>query len=226
MFFLLIPLLIIVVVVWILLINKIHIDIPSFTKPTLPLARGIFGVYCFTGKQGTGKTYALNKYIRKHGVKDKVYSNVTLLDYEYTKLETIDQLLDLVKEWDCFIVYDEIFSFLSKESRLDRRTKKKLTKFLTQMRKHHNIFLTTAQEWLELPIDFRRYVRVQIECQTRPLGKFGGILKETYFDATNIKWDNLENEYISPLISTKVCKYEKKYMLSYDTEEIIDSLSE
>jgi len=215
--------------VFVLIINKIKIDVSSFFKPTLPLARGIFGVYCFTGKQGTGKTYALNKYVRKHCSDSekagKVYSNITLEAYRYHKLKNLDHLLSLVNEWDCVIIFDEVLSLLDKDSSLDKLSKKRLGKFLRQMRKHHNIFLTTAQEWLELDIKYRRYVRIQIECSTRPLGKLGGILTEVYYDTTAIKWDQLENEYVSPLISTKICKYEKIYMETYDTEELVDDLS-
>jgi hypothetical protein len=44
---------------------------------------------------------------------------------------------------------------------------------------------------------------------------------EKYYDATNMAWDNLQNEYIAPLLAMKVSKYEKRYMESYDTYERI-----
>jgi hypothetical protein len=200
--------------------NKIHIDIPSFIRKTLALDTGKFGVYCFTGHQGSGKTYALNKFIRKHAKGKKIYSNISLKDLDYTPITTIDQLYALADEEYCYIIFDEIFTLMSK-SKKDREM---LEQFLPQMRKVHNIFLTTAQYWLELDISFRRFVRIQIDCQTRPLGKWGGILKEQYSDTTQITWDNLQNEYVSPLISTKYSKYEKRFMESYDTYERIKAL--
>lgn len=205
--------------------SKIKIDFPSFLQPTLPLATGVFGVYCFTGKQGTGKTYSLNKFIRKHAKGKKIYSNVTLKNLEYTHLDTLDQMLALRDQKDCYIVYDEIFTLLSKTRKLPPKQAEILEEFLTQQRKQRNIFLTTAQEWLNIPIDFRRFVRVQVDCSTRPLGKLGGILKETYYDATNMEWDNMQNEYVAPLITTKISKYEKRFMLTYDTEERIRKLN-
>lgn len=195
--------------------QRISVDVISFFDSTIPLDRGLFGVYCFTGHQGSGKTYSLNKFIRKHAQGKKIYSNIKLDDLEYTPITSLEHLYSLANETDCYIIYDEIFTLMSK-SKKDREM---LEQFLPQMRKVHNIFLTTAQYWLELDITFRRFVRIQIECETRPLGRLGGILIESYYDTTQIKWDNLENEYISPIIRKKISKYQKRYMESYDTFE-------
>lgn len=210
----------IAIFIYVLWKGKIHIDIPSFFHSTLPLDIGLFGVYCFTGKQGTGKTYALNKFIRKKAEGKKIYSNLTLFDIDYTHLNTLEEMLDLRDQKNCYIIYDEIFTLMTKGNRMSDT----MQEFLSQQRKMKNIFITTAQEWLNIPIEFRRYVRVQIECSTRPLGRFGGIMNEVYNDATKIKWDQLQNEYISPTISSKVSKYEKKYMITYDTNERIRKL--
>lgn len=204
--------------------SKISIDWPSILRPTLPLAIGLFGVYCFTGKQGSGKTYSLNKFIRKHAKGKKIYSNITLENIEYTHLNSLDELLALRDKRNCYIVYDEIFTLLSKTRHLPREKAELLEEFLTQQRKMRNIFITTAQEWLNIPIDFRRFVRIQIECFTRPLGKLGGILKEVYYDAYNMAWDNMQNEYIAPLIRTKYSKYEKRFMETYNTFERVTKL--
>lgn len=200
--------------------NKIHFDIPSFFRKTKTLDIGVFGVYCFTGHQGSGKTYALNKFIRKRCKGKPIYSNITLKGIKYTHLYTIDELYALADKKDCIIIYDEIFSLMDKS----HKDKVMLKQFLPQMRKVHNIFLTTAQYWLELDMTFRRFVRIQIECETRPLGLLGGILKETYFDATKMKWSQLDNEYIAPLITTKFSKYEARFMESYDTYERVKAL--
>lgn len=213
------------ILVFILIRNKIHVDLPSFVHPSLPLLRGIFGVYCFTGKQGSGKTYSVNKFLRKRSKGRKVYSNVTLKDFEYIKLTSLEQLLALRDERECYIVYDEIFTIMSKTSKFDQKYVKQLEEFLTQQRKQGNVFITTAQEWLNLPIEFRRFVRIQVECTTRPLGKMGGILHEMYYDAYNMAWDQMANEYVAPLITQKYSKYEKRYMESYDTLERISGLT-
>jgi len=201
--------------------NKISVDIQSFLRKTIPLERGKFGVYCFTGKQGSGKTYSLVKYIRKHVKKDtKVYSNITMKGVSYTQLTSLEQLLALRDEENCFIVYDEIFTILQKQSKISAE----LMEFLTQQRKMHNIFFTTAQEWLEIPITFRRFVRIQIDCKTFPLGRWGGLLVEKYSNGYEIKWDQMQNEYVAPLMSMKISKYEKRFMKAYDTFERIRGL--
>lgn len=212
------PIIIVVIVLIVSAVkNKVKIEWASFFKPTIPLDRGVFGVYCYTGHQGSGKTYGLTKFVRKHAKGKKIYSNMTLKDIDYIPIENVEHLFSLIDETECYIIYDEIFGLMSKSSKMATQG----MEFLSQMRKQKIIFLTTAQYWLELSITFRRFVRVQVECKTRPLGRFGGIFKETYFDTTQIKWDQLENEYISPVISTKYSKYEKKHMLAYDTHERI-----
>ena len=219
MIVLIILLLIIGFIFLIMVKNHIKLDIKSFFKSSIPLDRGVFGVYCFTGKQGSGKTYSLNKFIRTYKKSNKaiIYSNVTFKNLEYVKIESIQQLMALKDKRNCFIVFDEIFTMMTKQTKFNEE----IMEFLSQMRKQENIFLTTAQEWLELPMTFRRFVRVQIECRTIPLGRLGGIMLEYYFDATNMKWDQLQNEYIAPLMAVKISKYQKKFMLSYDTQERI-----
>lgn len=211
---------IIALVVIMMFANKISIDYPSFLDKSLPLARGLFGVYCFTGKQGSGKTYSLVKYIRKNHDGRQIYSNITMTGVEYEQITSVKHLLSLKDKKNVFIIYDEIFTLLQKSSKISGE----LMEFLTQQRKMGNIFLTTAQEWLEIPITFRRFVRIQIDCNTTPMGKLGGILIEDYYDAYQMKWDNLENEYIAPKISRKISKYQKRYMKSYNTFERIKQL--
>lgn len=205
--------------------NHIHVDVPSFMKKTLPLDTGIFGVYCFDGKQGSGKTYSLTKYILKHANGRKIYSNMTFQKssgIEYEPITSVNHLLSLRDQKGIVIVYDEIFTLLEKKTAI----RGELQEFLSQQRKMKNILITTAQEWLNIPIDFRRYVRIQIICKTKPLGFLGGILREEYRDAYQMAWSQLENEYVAPRISLKFSKYEKKIMEAYDTHERINRLSD
>ncbi|AWW06048.1 MAG: zonular occludens toxin [Inoviridae sp.] len=194
--------------------NKVSLDFPSFLDRTLPLERGVFGVYSYNGKQGSGKTYSLVKYVLKHQYEAmEVYSNMHIEGLDYTPITSVEHLFSLRDKEHCFIIYDEIFTLLQKSSKIDEE----LMEFLTQQRKMKNILFTTAQEWLEIPITFRRFVRIAIDCNTRPLGRFGGILIEVYRDGYRMKWDNDENEYIAPIIRTKISKYQKRYMVAYDT---------
>lgn len=215
---------IIVMILILLKVNKINIDWASLLAKTLPLDRGIFGVYCFEGKQGSGKTYALTKYLIREGTNKKIYSNMTFTGIDYEPIRDIEHLLSLRDEKEVFIVYDEILNLLNDKS-IPRDIRDDLFEFLTQQRKMKNILFTTTQEWLSIPIEFRRFVRIQIICATRPLGRLGGLLREEYCDAYNMKWEQLENEYIAPRMSMKWSKYERKVMESYNTFERVKKLA-
>lgn len=223
---LLIIVFVLAVILLLLWLNKISIDWQSILRKTLPLDMGVFGVYCFDGKQGSGKTYSLVKYIKKHAGNKKIYSNITFSEksgINYEKLTSVQELLLLRDKKNVLIIYDEILNMLNDKT-IPRTIRNELMEFLTQQRKMKNIMLTTTQEWLNMPIEFRRFVRIQIVCRTIPLGRFGGILIEEYRDAYQMKWDQLENEYVAPRISLKYSKYERRFMESYDTYERVRAL--
>lgn len=209
---------------WALWQSKISIDWESIPQKTIPLDRGLFGVYCFDGKQGSGKTYALTKYIKKHAKGKKIYSNMTFYGIDYEPITDLDQLFSLRDEENIFVIYDEILNLLN-DKKIPKDIRDELSEFLSQQRKMKNILLTTTQEWLNVPIEFRRFVRIQIIVQTFPLGRFGGILKEEYRDASLMKWDQLENEYVAPRMSMKYSKYEKRFMVAYNTYERVRRLN-
>lgn len=182
--------------------------------------RGKFGVYCYCGKQGSGKTYSVVEFLSKN--KDMpIYSNIRTLDKSqitYTYFNGFDNLLKLRNEHDCIIVYDEIFTALTKSSRLNTE----VLDFLSQMRKRRIIFLTTAQEWLEINITLRRYCRYQIECKMLNICGLGLLIKHCY-DAEQMKWSQEDNEYIAPLEETTISKCNLKTANLYDTFEQIKS---
>lgn len=211
-------------VVLLMYLNKIYIDWRSIPARTLTLDTGVFGVYCFTGKQGSGKTYSLTKYIKKYHDGEKIYSNLTINGIQYDKIRSVEHLLSLRNEANVLIIFDEIFTLLNDKT-IPKDIRDDLMEFLSQQRKMKNKLLTTAQEWLNIPIEFRRFVRIQVDCRTIPLGRYGGILIEEYFDAYNMKWSQLDNEYVAPRIRKKYSKYEKRFMLSYDTYERIRKLN-
>lgn len=133
----------------------------------------------------------------------------------HTHINNLKELLQ-IKENDCIIFYDEIFTEISKGSKLGPQ----VLEFLAQMRKRQIVFITTCQEWLELPVTLRRFVRFHIPV--RIISIFGlNLLIETYEDAEQMKWDNLENEYIAPVVATKISKLNKDITKLYDTWEVI-----
>lgn len=198
--------------------NKIRIKWKTFLKRGFSPDRGKYGVYCYCGKQGQGKTYSVVEFLLQNQDKE-IYSNIkTLQGVKYTPIGDFDDLLSLRSKTNCIIVYDEIFTALTRTSKMNTD----VLDFLSQMRKRKIIFLTTAQEWLEINITLRRYCRYQIQC--RMLNFLGlGILIKTFSDAENMKWSNEDNDYVAPLLETSISKCNLSVAKSYDTFEQIQS---
>lgn len=192
------------------------IKFKTFFKKGFAPKRGKFGVYCYCGKQGSGKTYSAVEFILNNS-KLPIFSNVsTIKGVNYTYFSGFDNLLKLRNQHDCIIFYDEIFTALTKSSRINTD----VLDFLSQMRKRRIIFITTAQEWLEINITLRRYCRYQIECQMLNILGLGILVKRMY-DAEQLKWSNDDNEYVAPLIETTISKCNLSVANSYDTFEQI-----
>lgn len=200
---------------------KFKIKYKTFLKRGFQPDRGVFGIYCYCGKQGTGKTYSVVEFLMNN--KDmRIYSNIhSIKNLSYTKITGFKELLQLRSEHDCIIVYDEIFTELTRHSKLNTD----VLDFLCQMRKRKIIFLTTAQDWTEIPITFRKFCRYQINTHLICLPIFGGILIKNFKDAENMKWSNEEQEHIAPLISNTITHTQKWIANSYDTFEQISNSS-
>lgn len=212
--------LVIVIFIVVILIRFRHTKIKwkTFFRKGFAPRRGKFGVYCYCGKQGSGKTYSAVDFILQNK-NMPIYSNVSSIKgVKYTYFNGFDELLKLRNQTDCIIFYDEIFTALTKSSKMS----KEVLDFLSQMRKRRIIFITTAQEWLEINITLRRYCRFQVECGMRNILGLGIITKHCY-DAEQLKWSNEENEYVAPLVETTIAKCNVKIANSYDTFEQIKS---
>ncbi|MDD6224166.1 MAG: hypothetical protein PUB18_04105 [bacterium] len=194
--------------------KNVRIKFKTFFKKGFKPDRGVFGVYCYCGKQGSGKTYSVVEFLKNNNDK-KIYSNVHLKGIDYIYFNGFENLLKLREESNCIIVYDEIFTALTKTSKITTD----VLDFLSQMRKRKIIFMTTAQEWLEIPITLRRYCRYQVDCKMVSLGI--GILLKFMYNAELMKWSNDDNEYIAPLMTTTISKCNLDVANSYDTFEQI-----
>lgn len=210
-------LIIVFIVFLIIRFRHTKIKYKTFFKKGFAPKRGRFGVYCYCGKQGSGKTYSVVEFLKNQDKDVKIYSNISSLQgIKYTYFNGFDNLLKLRDEHDCIIVYDEIFTALTKSSKLSNE----VLDFLSQMRKRRIVFLTTAQEWLEINITLRRYCRYQIECKMYNILGLGILIKSMY-DAEQLKWSNDDNEYIAPLIETTISKCNLSVAKAYDTFEQI-----
>lgn len=197
--------------------NKIKVNIPSFFHKGFKPNRGIFGVYCYCGKQGSGKTLSCVEFINKNK-NMRIYSNLkSIKNINYKYINGLKELLELRKEHDCIIFFDEIFTEITKNDKLS----KDVLDFLCQMRKRRILFITTAQEWGELPLTLRRYCRFQINCSLVRIPLIGGLLVKKVYDAENMKWSSDDNDWIAPIIGTLVSHTQLWLANSYDTFEQI-----
>ena len=166
-------------IIFLLFYFKVKIKWKSFFHRGFSVNRGNFGIYCYCGKQGTGKTYSVVEYLLDNKKNIEVYCNIGgITGIDYTFFTGFDGLVDLKHKLDngeignsgkqLIFVYDEVFTELQKKSVIN----KEIMDFLCQMRKRKIIFLTTAQEWAEIPLTFRRFCRYQIDCHMYNLGLF------------------------------------------------------
>jgi len=234
-FITLLPLLLIIAVVILVVLlirNKVRIKLRTFKGKGFRPVRGNFGLYVYNGKQGTGKTYSVVEYLLDNKNSIEVYCNIKgIQGIDYTFFTGFEQLLKLKEMLDndtlkydkskqLVFVYDEIFTELIKGSKLS----KQVIDFLCQMRKRQIIFLTTCQEWAELPLSFRRFCRYEIDCHMIPV-LWTGFLIKTFKDAENMKWSNDDQEHVAPLLETTVTKCRRSISESYDTFLRISSVS-
>lgn len=208
---------------------KLIVDVRSFFKRGFKKRNERFGLHCYTGKQGTGKTYSSIKFCidEKFRTGCKIITNVKSFKmFEDTiYMKKIEDIIDYCTTFrdndeNILIFYDEIFTIIEKGGKLS----KEILSFISQMRKRGIIFVTTAQEWAEINITFRRYVRYQIDCKmiAIPLTRTA-ILYNAINDGDAIKWDNDLQEYIAPRIKTKISKSNIVVANSYDTYETIST---
>lgn len=213
---------VIALIIFWLITNKIKIKYKTFKEKGFAPKRGDFGIYCYTGSQGKGKTYSLVEYIIDNKEKIEVFSNISgIQGVNFTYYVGFKGLIDIKNKLDngelktdkqLLIIYDEIFTELQKGSKLSSE----VLDFLCQMRKRKIIFMTTAQYWAEIPITFRRFCRYQIDCNM--INFLGiGLLFKAFHDAENMKWNNDTQEHEAPLIETTLSHCRKSIANSYDT---------
>lgn len=212
----------------------LSIDWKSLYRKGFQKIDNAFGLFCYTGKQGHGKTYSAIKFcidekLRRNSI---IITNVTSFK-TFSDTVFITDILELIRyvinlcdrmppgEYPNIIIfYDEIFTVLEKQTKIN----KEILSFISQLRKRHIILITTAQEWLEVNVTFRRYVRFQIDCNmfSFPVLKTAFLINAIN-DGEQLKWDNEANEYIAPRIATNFSKGNLSIIESYDTFETIST---
>ena len=212
--------------------SNIHIDFKSFFKKGFKKIDNKFGIICYTAKQGMGKTYCAVDFILKQLKKDKylrVFTNVksfydciqkSLYKDRVFYLPNINDIMIESKKNDCFhtlIFFDEIFTILEKKTSL----RADILSFLSQLRKRRILFVTTAQEWSEINITFRRYVRYQVVPRMIPFLFHYAVIFKDINDGDLIHWDNDLQDFVAPRIELQISKGLKSVIDMYDTFETI-----
>lgn len=116
--------------------NNVHLDIKSFFKKGFTKIDSEFGLYCFCGKQGKGKTFSSCRFCierLKHNEDTILITNVFSFKlpqfsdrviYEsniFTIMEIAIRLKDAGK--DVLIFYDEIFTIITKNNDIGKDTR-------------------------------------------------------------------------------------------------------
>lgn len=205
----------------------LHIDFKSFLKKGFKKVDNAYGLFVYTGKQGYGKTYSAIKFLidQKQRFNYRIITNVLSFNtYSDTLFMTdINDIIDYCSQFNnndanVIIFFDEIFTILEKRGSINS----KILGFISQLRKRNIIMVTTAQEWLEINMTFRRYARYQVDCHMISLPFSKNALQLNYVnDAEQMKWSNDDNEYVAPRLLTKISKGNKSIIESYDTFETI-----
>lgn len=175
-----------------------------------------------------GKTYSVVDYL-SNLAKDSTVIITNVKSYKNSKCNVIyeNNFYEIIHRFETgqynnnyVIFYDEIFTLLEK-GKLD----KSVLGFISQLRKRKIMLVTTAQEWLEINVTFRRYCRFQVDCRMVNLPIFNCAFSINEInDGYKMQWDNLQNEYIAPRLKTTIKKCSKKLADSYDTYEVIENV--
>lgn len=203
--------------------KKLHIDWQSFFCKGFKKIDDCYGISSWDGKQGSGKSYSVAEFIRQNRNGKKVITNQKgyyenhkdFCIYESNIYDVISKFNNGVYDKEYIIFWDELFSMVTKGD-----LPQEIRVFISQLRKRHLILLTTMQEWLDTNISFRRYVKFSTNCSSRNiLGSCWS--KNVTISGYDLKWDNIANEYVAPVLSTTIRKCRKEVADSYDTDEII-----
>lgn len=223
--------LIILLILCLVLCFVFHIrpDFKSIFRRSIFAKRGLYGTYAFCGPQGKGKTTNLAKYCLDKNHKIKVFSNVMMTGLDdFTYFDDFQDIYSILNDLDSgeiktdrqvVIIYDEIFTLMTKNAKLN----KEIQSFLCQLRKRKIIFLTTCQSWAELPLSFRRLCRFEIDCNILNLHIIPSILIAVYKDAERMKWDEIEQDHVAPIVWTRIAFFNKRVADMFDTRQLIKS---
>ena len=221
----------IILIFFYLIKNHVRVDAKSFFRKGFAKHDDAFGLYTFCGKQGTGKTYSAVKFCIDEKLKHNyiILTNVKSFDI-FDDTIYFDNILDLInfvksnykhnQNTKYLVFFDEIFTVLQKGYSFNNE----ILSFLAQLRKRSIVMITTAQEWSEIPLTFRRFSRFQIDCNMFNIPLIDrAFLVNRLNDGYNCKWSDEAQDFVAPIILTTFSKANKYIIDSYDTFETINN---
>ena len=211
--------------------SHLKIDLRTFLRRGFAKHDEDFGLYTYTGKQGEGKTYSAIRFIEKQRLLNDYIVITNVHSYccdNVIYMDNIIELIDFVKRnhgkngKKYLIFFDEIFTVLMKGQSVNID----ILAFLAQLRKRSIVFVTTAQEWSEIPITFRRFCRYQISCHmfNVPLLNFV-VCWNRVNDGYNARWNSDIQDFEAPLLQTNISKGNVDVIKKYDTYEVIKNFN-
>lgn len=244
-------LIVLVIFLKLIFVDKLKIKWKTFTKKGFRPNRANFGLYCYTGNQGKGKTYSLIEYIYDN--KDNCIffgniSNISCVEYIYT-----DDILKSLKSGQKpflqgnYIYYKGFDGLIDQKMLLDSGLYDDLIKDKQVIFIFDELFseLQKQSRLSQSVVDFLSQLRkrkiiflttaqvwAEVPLYFRRMSRFqidcnmipllsSGILIKRFNDAENMKWDDELQEHVAPTLELSVSKTRKAVSECYDTRERI-----
>ena len=81
--------LILMFLIYIKFSKKIKIKYKTFFRKGFKVDRGVFGIYCYVGMQGQGKSYSCAEYVFDNYNHCQIFSNITFYNIDYIHYSSI-----------------------------------------------------------------------------------------------------------------------------------------
>lgn len=150
---------------------------PSHLKYLFELKKKRFpyhGVYCFCGKQGSGKTISAVRMISNIYLDYKDVYIVTNVDLNLDILKHIpkENVIKFTRYYQLFLVYDKPTIFLIDEAHIlfnsleSKNADVNMFQVISQNRKRQRVFILTSQVFSRLQLVMREQINTIINCRT------------------------------------------------------------
>jgi hypothetical protein len=196
-------------------LGKTEIQLKTFLKKGLKGNDSKYRVHCVCGRPGSGKTYSVIKHLYEQYPDKKIYTNVKNNLPNQNRIVYLTKLSDFWCLTDPgIIVIDEIFRVYTKHSKIDSE----FLGWLSLVRHHQQIIFFVCQEWREINMSIRHATSRMMKVRKLPVLP---IFIESWGDADNLQYDDVENEYIAPIYYRKIYKRNQKIGALYNTHELV-----